>query len=62
MAANLAAFRAWRLRAFAINGRAGVERLLRFLAADLARTLVLLGAESTGQLGPRFLQREMGAR
>src|SRR5258705_6141934 len=48
--------------ALAVNGRIRVERLSRFLAADIARTLILLGAGYVGQLGPRFLQREMGAR
>jgi 4-hydroxymandelate oxidase len=46
------------LWALAVDGRTGVERLLRALAADLARTLVLLGAESVGQLGPQHVQRE----
>jgi 4-hydroxymandelate oxidase len=50
------------LWALAIDGRRGVERLLRSLAADLARTLVLLGAGSVAQLGPHFLQRNGPAR
>jgi isopentenyl diphosphate isomerase/L-lactate dehydrogenase-like FMN-dependent dehydrogenase len=48
--------------ALAVDGRRGVERLLRSLEADLARTLVLLGAGSVAQLGPQFLQRDMARR
>jgi 4-hydroxymandelate oxidase len=45
------------LWALAVDGAAGVERLLRGLAADLARTLVLLGVSSVADLGPHLLRR-----
>jgi 4-hydroxymandelate oxidase len=45
------------LWALAVDGHQGVERYLRSLAADLARTLALLGIESVAELGPRFLAK-----
>jgi 4-hydroxymandelate oxidase len=46
------------LWALVIDGHAGVERLLRSFASDLARSLVLLGVNSADQLGPHLLQRD----
>jgi len=45
------------LWALTVDGAAGVERLLRGVAADLARTLVLLGLGSVHALGPHLVHR-----